>query len=83
MLLVQIDLLHMKTVDIISVWNPEEWCVSALNNALCSASLFRVATEKDIEKETWKMKITKALMNSNPPEEIKQAYVESVDPTIM
>ena len=57
--------------------------MSALNNALYSLELFRVATETDLEQELSKMKSTKARMNSNPPEEIKQAYVESVDPISM
>ena len=57
--------------------------MSSLNNALYSLELFRVATETDLEQELSKMKSTKARMNSNPPEEIKQAYVESVDPISM
>ena len=49
--------------------------MSALNNALCSASLCRVATKTDLEQELSKMKIMKVFMNSNPPEETKKAYV--------
>ena len=48
-----------------SVWNPNERLISDLNNALCSASLYRVVTETNIEQEiVWK-KSNKALMERN------------------
>ena len=83
MVFMHVDLLRMKTADGASVWNPEERCTSALNNALCSAALFWVATETDREQELSKMKSTKALVERNPPEQTKQAHAKSVDPAIM
>jgi len=56
--------------------------MSDLDTNLCSTGLFQVAAETDLEKELSKMKTTKAIINSNPPEEIKQSYVESVGPTL-
>ena len=81
-LLTCVDFIHVKTAAGGSFWNTEERCMSDLNNALCSASLFRVATETCLEQELSKMKITKALMHSNMLEEINQAHVELVDPAL-
>ena len=66
-----------------SVWNSSEGCISALNNALFSDSLFRVETEKNLEQELSKNKSTKALMESNPIKEIKKASLELVNPALM
>ena len=65
----------MKTACGGSVWNPTERCVPALNNALCSEYLYIIATETYLEQELTKMKSTMALMNSNAPEEIKEANI--------
>ena len=60
--------LRIKTSAEGSVWSPSDRCMLALNNALCSEPLCRVATETDLEQELSKMKITKDRMNSNIPE---------------
>ena len=83
MLFLFIYLLQVKTADSGSVWNLSKRCMSALSSALFSASLCRVVTEKNLEKELSKKKIAKALIESNLTEEIKKACIEYVNPALM
>ena len=69
--LMHVYLLRSKTAAGGIIWNPVECCMSALNNALCSAALSRVSTKTDLEQELSKIKITKELVRNDPPEEIK------------
>ena len=52
--------------------------MSALNNLLYLAVLYRVATKTNSKKEIIQKKSTKTLMESNPPKKIKKAYIDSV-----